>query len=154
MGRNILLILIVLIIFFGFLFYIKNRAPIVTKVELPEISPSESPIIAPTGTRVLEIPEPIKPTTTIQSIEAKFENDKLEPNEIKIKEGDELNLKIINAGTSTPIIEIKGGDFSTSTEKIEAAKEANLNLKLSKGVYLIFYKIDDIEKEAGKIIVE
>jgi plastocyanin len=154
MGRNILLILIILIILFGILFYVKNKAPIVTKVEIPQVTPSESPIIMPTGTKVLEIPEPIKPTTTIQNIEARLNEETLEPNEIRIKEGDELNLKIINTATSSFIVEIKGEDFSTSTEKIDPAKDVTLNLKLNKGEYFIFSKIENTEKQVGKIVVE
>jgi hypothetical protein len=121
------------------LFYVKNKAPIVTKVEIPEVTPSESPIIAPTSTKVLEIPEPIKPTTTIQNIEAKLGEETLEPNEIRIKEGEILKLKIINTATTSFIVEIKG---------------VTLNLKLNKGEYFIFSKIENTEKQVGKIVVE
>jgi|GEM_PF-6472401 len=154
MVRNILLILIILIILLGMLFYVKNKAPIVTKVEIPEVAPSESPIIAPTSTKVLEIPEPIKPTTTIQNIEAKLGEETLEPNEIRIKEGEILKLKIINTATTSFIVEIKGGEFSTSTDKIEPATDVTLNLKLNKGEYFIFSKIENTEKQVGKIVVE
>lgn len=149
-----LVFLIVLTVLIGVLFYIKNRPPIISKLEIPKIMPSLQPIINFPETKILEVPKPVKPTSTIQEINLNITENGIEPNEIKIKEGDLLKITIYNTLTTSTQIEIKNSDFSTSTGLIEPAKEEFIVIKFShKGEYKIYLN-ENIENPIGKIIVE